>query len=68
MHVNKSYKNRNCAQIALGTALKKMGMRIADVEYETKRIGNRYHTVLDQDGNGKHMLKTLEAQGFIVTH
>ena len=70
MYYLKTYKNRNCARIALGNALKRMGMRIADINYELKRnkVDNRVYPVIDMHNNGKRIVEQLQAEGFVITH
>lgn len=70
MYYIKSYSSVASARAALSQALRKMGFRLRDVRYEIKlmKASGRFHPVIDIDANGKHMVRQLQAQGFVATH
>lgn len=70
MYYIKSYVSVASARAALSQSLRKMGFSLRDVKYEIKlmKASGRYHPVIDIDANGKHLVRSLQAQGFVATH
>lgn len=66
----KSYVSVASARAALSQSLRQMGFSLRDVKYEIKHMkaSDRFHPVVDIDVNGKHLVRSLQAQGFVATH